>query len=114
MKLLAIGGAAGLASGLLGIGGGLVMVPMLVLVASFPQHEAHATSLAAGAALALAGGLTYIVYGEVDLRVAVLLAIGALAGAPLGARAMKGASESGLKIAFGCLMLVVAVTLGLP
>ena len=71
MKLVAIGFAAGIASGLFGIGGGIVMVPLLVLVASLDQHRAHAASLAAGIFLGAAGGLTYALAGDVDLEVAL-------------------------------------------
>ena len=110
-KLVAVGFAAGILSGLFGIGGGTVMVPMLVLLASFGQHQAHATSLAAGLFLAAAGGITYAVAGDVDLVVAALLAAGALAGAPLGARVMHNVSAERLKIAFGVLLLALSVVM---
>ena len=110
-KLVTVGFAAGISSGLFGIGGGVVMVPMLVLVVAVDQHRAHATSLAAGAALAAVGGVTYAVAGEVDIAAAALLAVGGLAGAPLGAVVMKRSSEGGLKIAFGVLVIAVAVAM---
>jgi len=110
-KLLAFGFVAGSASGLFGIGGGVVMVPLLVLAASFEQHQAHATSLAGGAFLAAAGAATYARAGEVDLTVAALLAAGALIGAPLGARLMHRISADRLKAGFGALLVVVGIVM---
>jgi hypothetical protein len=99
---------AGLMSGLLGVGGGIVMVPLLVFVARHDQHHAHATSLAAVIAIGIVGATTFAADGEVDVKLAALLAIGSLVGAPLGARVMDRTPEGSLKIAFGCLMIVVA------
>ncbi|HEX2236742.1 MAG TPA: sulfite exporter TauE/SafE family protein [Actinomycetota bacterium] len=107
----AIGIAAGLLSGLLGVGGGIVMVPLLVAVVGLTQHEAHATSLAAIAPIAAVGALRFALAGSVDLGVAVLLAAGSLAGAPLGARVLRRASDNALKAAFGALMIAVAAGL---
>ena len=110
-KLVIVGLVAGVLSGLFGIGGGIVMVPLLVFAASFDQHGAHATSLAAGMFLAAAAGVTYAIAGDVDLAAGGLLAAGALVGAPLGARLMHNVSAARLKIAFGALLIVVAVAL---
>ena len=110
-KMFLFGLVAGLSSGLLGVGGGTVMVPMLVVAASFDQHRAHATSLAAGAFLAAAGAATYARAGEIELGAAALLAAGALVGAPLGARLMHRLSADRLKVAFGALLVIVAVVM---
>jgi len=99
---------AGLMSGLLGVGGGIVMVPLLVYAAHLDQHHAHATSLAAVIGIGLVGAITFGIDGKVDVEVAALLALGSLVGAPFGARAMHRIPENPLKIAFGCLMIVVA------
>lgn len=99
---------AGFMSGLLGVGGGVVMVPLLVFIASFTQHGAHATSLAAVIAIGAVGATTFAVDGEIDLGIAVFLAVGSLFGAPLGARLMHRIPEVSLKIAFGVLMILVA------
>ncbi|MDQ4027986.1 MAG: sulfite exporter TauE/SafE family protein, partial [Actinomycetota bacterium] len=88
VALLAAGVFAGLLSGLLGVGGGIVIVPLLVLLTGHSQHEAHATSLAAILPIAAIGAATFAVAGEVDLRLAGLLGVGAVVGAPLGARVM--------------------------
>ncbi len=108
---LVVGSIAGLASGLLGIGGGLVMVPLLVAFLSLSQHHAHATSLAAIVLIAAGGAVVFGSAGEVDLRYAGLVAAGALVGAPVGARLMARTSEANLQIAFGIFMVVVGATL---
>jgi uncharacterized membrane protein YfcA len=108
---VAIGVGAGVASGLLGVGGGVVMIPLLVAALGFPQHRAHATSLAAIVLIAAAGAARFALDGRVDLGIAILLAIGTLAGAPLGARTLSRMNERRLKFAFGLLGLAVAVLL---
>lgn len=108
---MALGFVAGFSSGIFGIGGGTVMVPLLVLLAGFDQHRAHATSLAAGIFLGAAGGATYAIAGDVDVLVGVLLAAGALVGAPLGARLMHGIPADRLKVAFGVLLVTLSVVM---
>ena len=114
LKLVAIGLVAGFGSGLFGIGGGIVMVPLLVFVARLDQHHAHATSLAAAIVLGAAGAVTYATDGAVDLAAAGLLAAGGIVGAPLGARLMDKTPEASLKIAFGVLLVVLSVALVVP
>lgn len=87
------------------------MVPLLVVVASLDQHRAHATSLAAGAVLAIAGAVTYALAGQIDLDTAGLLAGGAILGAPLGARLMHRIAADRLEVSFGVMLLLVAVVL---
>ncbi len=108
---LGVGAVAGFASGLVGIGGGLVMVPLLVGLLSLAQHSAHATSLGAIVVIAAVGAATFGSAGEIDLPAAGSLALGALVGAPLGARLMASTSEARLKIAFGLLMIGVGAVL---
>lgn len=111
---VAIGAAAGLLSGLLGVGGGVVMVPLLVSFVGLSQHEAHATSLAAIVPIAAVGALRFAAADTVDLSVAALLAAGSLVGAPLGARLMARTREGVLKLLFGAFMVVVALQLLWP
>ena len=108
LPLIACGLAAGVMSGLLGVGGGVVMVPLLVLVGKQTQHQAHATSLAAVVLMGTVGAATFASDGQVDVGLAVALAAGSMFGAPLGARIMARTPEGSLKIAFGVLMLIVA------
>jgi hypothetical protein len=111
-KLLAIGLGGGLLSGLLGVGGGIVMVPLLVLWASYAQREAHAMSLGAIIPISIAGIATYGIAGEVRYGTALALAVGAVVGAPIGARLLARIDERLLKVVFGVFLVVVAVLLG--
>lgn len=114
LVLVTIGLGAGVLSGLLGVGGGIFIVPMLVLLAGFSQHHAHATSLAAVVPIAAAGAFFFGTEANVDLLIALPLAAGALIGAPLGARLMAGLEEATLKIFFSVLLIALGlvVTLG--
>lgn len=106
-----IGGLAGIMSGLLGVGGGVVIVPLLVLFVGFSQHQAHATSLAAVIPIASVGALTYAWEGEIHFGYAALFAVGSLVGAPLGARLMSRMSESRLRTVFGFVSITVGIFL---
>jgi uncharacterized membrane protein YfcA len=106
-----VGLVAGVLSGLLGVGGGVIIVPLLVALVHLSQHQAHATSLAAIVPIGAVGALTYALGGEIDLEVAGLLALGALVGAPAGARIMARIEERPLRIMFGILMIAVGVQL---
>ena len=110
-RLGTIGLSGGFLSGLLGVGGGVIMVPLLVLWARFGQREAHAASLGAIIPISAAGVLTFGVAGEVRVGYAIALALGAIVGAQVGARALARAPERGLKLAFGCFLLLVAALL---
>jgi len=111
-KLFAIGLGGGLLSGLLGVGGGIVMVPLLVLWARYRQREAHAISLGAIIPISVAGIATYGVAGEVRYWPAIGLAAGAIVGAPLGARLLAQMDERRLKLVFGVFLVAVAAVLG--
>lgn len=111
LLIAGVGLAGGLASGLFGVGGGVVMVPLLVLAASLSQHEAHATSLAAIVPLAIVGAAAFGAAGEIDFAVAALLATGSLVGAPVGARILARVPESPLRVAFGLFTVSVGIVL---
>jgi uncharacterized membrane protein YfcA len=108
------GFVAGVLSGLLGVGGGIVMVPLLVGAVGLRQHEAHATSLAAIVPIAAVGAARFGAAETIDLSLAALLAAGSLVGAPVGARLMARTREGLLKAMFGGLMVVVALQLLWP
>ena len=110
-RLGAIGLAGGLFSGLLGVGGGVVMVPLLVLWGGYGQRDAHAVSLGAIIPISAAGVLTFGAAGEIRVLEALALASGSIAGAQLGARLLARADERKLKLAFGVFLLVVAVVM---
>ena len=112
-QLVAIGVVGGLLSGLLGIGGGVIMVPLLVLWAGFGQRDAHALSLGAIIPISVAGIVTFGIAGRVQWLDAVALALGAVAGARIGAALLARIDERALKVVFGCFLLAAAVTMGI-
>jgi uncharacterized membrane protein YfcA len=108
--LALIGAGAGVLSGLFGIGGGVVMVPALVM-AGLGQHRAQSTSLAAIVPIALVGAILFGRAANVDIPAAVVLAAGSLVGVRIGAQLMHRFSEVLLARIFGVFLIVVAVTL---
>lgn len=111
---LGIGFAAGATSGLLGVGGGVVLVPGMVMLLKLGQREAVATSLAAIIPMASVGAVVYYVGASrphVRLDFALALAIGGIAGAVVGARLAHRLSERTLRIAFGLLVVAIGTRL---
>jgi uncharacterized protein len=108
-----LGIAAGFFSGLFGIGGGLVMVPGMVLWLSMTQHRAHATSMAAIVVVAAAAVIPFAADGEVIWDKVGWLLAGSLVGAVAGARLISRVSAVWLARAFVALALVAAVRLAL-
>jgi uncharacterized protein len=103
-----VGLAAGGLSGLFGVGGGILIVPGLVLLLQMPQRRAHATSLAAIIPIAVAGAAGYAAGGAVDWLAAGLLTIGGAIGALLGTRALGRIPERALRIIFAVFLLTAA------
>jgi uncharacterized membrane protein YfcA len=108
---VAIGIVAGSLSGLFGVGGGILIVPGLVLILRTSQRLAHATSLAAIIPIAASGVAGYALERSVDWPAAAWLASGAAAGAVVGAGALHRLSESALRRAFAGFMLLSALAL---
>ena len=106
--LLALGFAAGMAGGLLGVGGGALFVPALVVFAHLSQLEAIATSLVAIVLVALVGAVRQREYGNVRLRdglaIGLLAPLGVLAGTALA----NVVPERGLELSFAAVQLAVA------
>ncbi len=106
----AIGLLAGVLSGLFGIGGGIVIVPLLVLLVGFTTTQAAGTSLAALLLpVGALGALEYWRAGQVDLRVALILAGGLVLGAYLGARLGISLPVEVVQRGFGVLLLIVGI-----
>lgn len=105
----AIGLAAGMLSGLLGIGGGIILVPLLVGVVGLDQHRAHATSLAAILVIALTGAIRLGIAGEVNWVVGALVGLGAVTGSTLGSRLMGRMSPRVLRGVFVVVLTVAAI-----
>ena len=106
---LLAGFGAGLAGGLFGVGGGIVMVPVLTAFFGLTQHQAHGTSLAAVAATALAGIVVYGLSGHVAWLPAALMAVSGAWTARLGARLAARTGRERLTLAFAVFILAVGV-----
>lgn len=106
-----VGILAGFLAGLFGVGGGILIVPALVLVAHMDQRLAHGTSLAAVVPISLASALSYAVQGNVDWPVAAVLAVGAMAGAVVGTRLLDVLPHRTLALLFVGVLLASAIRL---
>lgn len=109
-KLVLIGLTAGILGGGLGVGGGIIMVPLLV-AAGLSRHQAHATSLAAIVFIAVSGAASFGVSGEIDVLVGITIGIGGILGSVIGASVMHRVSSRSLTIVFGVILLVAGVRL---
>lgn len=107
---LLVGLSAGVLSGLIGIGGGIVIVPALVFIFGFAQHKAQGTTLAMMVPpIGILAALTYYRAGHVDLKAAALLCAGFVFGGLIGARGAVYLSTPVLEKLFGAALLVVAL-----
>lgn len=111
MRLILIGLAAGFISALFGVGGGIVIVPLLLLVARWEIRSATATSLAAIGITAAAGVAAYLFHHDVQADYAALLGIPAAAGALGGAALQQRVHARSLSFAFAVLLVGIAVDL---
>jgi len=107
--IAAIGLAAGFLSGLLGVGGGIVMVPGFTELARVPLRKTIATSLVCVGFLAIPGTITHALLGDIDWRFAVLLAIAVVPGARLGARATLRSGDRRLRLAVAFFLGAIAI-----
>ena len=107
-KLVVIGTVAGMLGGGLGVGGGIIMVPLLVLV-GVDRHRSHATSLAAIVFIAAAGATSFGASGEAALSIGVTVGIGGIVGSVIGASLMHRVSSRALTIVFGFVLLGAAI-----
>jgi uncharacterized membrane protein YfcA len=112
-KYAAIGTVAGFVSGLLGVGGGIVMVPAFTLWIGMPLKRALGTSLVVIAALVVPGTIVHLALGNIDWAIFAVLTVGVVPGARLGARLAIGARERTLRRAVGAFLLAVAVLYGI-
>jgi uncharacterized protein len=107
-KLVLIGLAAGLVSGGFGVGGGIVLVPLLVAV-GLDRHRAHATSLAAIVLTATAGSISFGLSDELELGVGLTIGIGGVLGSVVGASLMHRMSSRNLSLVFGVVLMVASL-----
>jgi uncharacterized membrane protein YfcA len=110
-RLGAIATAAGVFSGLFGVGGGTVIVPLLVLWFGYSQREATGTSLAAIVVIGALGAAAQAVYGNVDVGRGLLIALPGMAGVLAGAAIQQRLSERAVAAAFIVLLLGSAAVL---
>jgi uncharacterized protein len=108
---IAIGLAAGIVAGLLGVGGGVLFVPGLVLFVGLSQHHAEATSLLAIIPVAIVGTYRQDRYGNVRRADALLLGLLSVAGAAAGVALANALSGATLRDAFAALIVIVAAQL---
>ena len=107
-----LGLLAGVVSGLFGVGGAVVIIPGLVLIAKLPQHAAHGTSLAALLLpVGLLGVIEYAKRQQVSWPYAAVVAVGLLIGAYFGARLAGSISDVMLRRAFGGFLLLISAKL---
>lgn len=111
LLLVTVGMAAGFLSGIFGVGGGILVVPGLVMFASMDQRLAHGTSLAAVLPIALASLLTYWGHQQVDWPVAMWLAVGSVVGSVIGTQLLAVASKRALGMIFTSVLIVSAIRL---
>lgn len=112
MNLVAValvGVAAGFLAGTFGVGGGILIVPGLVLIARMPQRLAHGTSLAAVIPISLASLVTYVSHDNVDWPAVLWLSIGAVAGAVIGTRLLHVLPQFTLGVLFAGVLIVSAI-----
>ena len=108
--LILVGIAAGILSGLVGVGGGIIIVPSLVYFLSFSQKTAQGTSL--GLLLlpvGILGVLQYYKQGHVDLKIVGLIAIGFLAGSYLGSKVALSLPQDTVKKIFAIILIFIAL-----
>ncbi len=107
--MIGVGMVAGLLSGLLGVGGGVIIVPALVYFLGFEMHAAVGTSLAIIVPTAIASALTHYRQGNVRLDAFALIAVGSVLGSVAGARFAQVVPGDTLRKAFAVVMIFTAV-----
>ena len=111
MRLVLIGLVAGFFSALFGVGGGIIIVPLLLLVCRWDARNATATSLAAIGITALSGVTTYAFHGDVNVKYAALVGVPAAAGAFGGTALQQRMRTRTIELLFAALLVGIAVWL---
>jgi len=107
--IILVGLAAGMLSGLVGVGGGIIIVPALIYILGFNQHQAMGTSL--GILLLPAGILAVMNYykkGYIDMKVVIILFVGFIIGGYFGSKISLGMQESVLRKIFAVVLIFIA------
>ena len=111
LQLAAIGTAAGVFSGLFGVGGGTVVVPLLILWLGFGAREATGTSLLAIVPMAVAGAAAHAAYGNVHFDDGLLIGVPAIGGVLAGTWLQQRIPAAQVRLMFALLLLCTAVLL---
>jgi uncharacterized protein len=111
VRLVVIGLLAGFFSALFGVGGGIVVVPLLILVAHYSERPAMATSLAAIGLIALVGAVSYAFHGELKPGAAAVVGLPAAVGAVAGASLQQRLASRTLSLGFAALLAAIGVWL---
>jgi uncharacterized membrane protein YfcA len=114
LKLAVIGTAAGAFSGLLGVGGGSVIVPLLIVWLAYGEREATGTSMMAIVVIAALAVTVQAFYGNVDPPNAALVGIPAIGGVLAGTWLQQRVPERAISFVFAALLVVIAVELIIP
>jgi uncharacterized membrane protein YfcA len=115
LRLAAIGTFAGIFSGLFGVGGGTIIVPLLILWFGYGERLATGTSLAAIVIVGMLGAIAQGgIYGNVHVGTGLLLAIPAAAGVVYGTAIQQRISQEAVSLLFAALLVVVAIELIIP
>jgi uncharacterized membrane protein YfcA len=115
LVIMLIGLAAGVLSGLIGIGGGVLIIPSLVFFLGFSQHMAEGTTLAAMVPpIGILAAYVYYQNGQVDVKAAALIALGFLAGGFFGAKIAQQISSDSLRKIFAVVLILMGVKMLWP
>lgn len=110
--LVVLGVVAGFVAGVLGVGGGIILLPAFTTLLGLPVRKAVPASLVAVAIFSVPALITHAINGNIDWLLAVPLMVGVIPGARLGSRLTVGASERTVRLVFGAVIGVLAVVYG--
>ena len=111
--LMALGVMAGFVAGVLGVGGGIILLPAFTSLLGLPVRKAVAASLVAVAIFSVPALITHAINGNIDWLLAAPLMVGVVPGARLGSRLTVGASDRTIRMVFGTVIGVLAVVYGI-
>ena len=108
---IATGAIAGLVAGFLGVGGGILLVPMMVAFMCFTQHKAHGTSLAVIVPIAIISAIVYALRSQVNWVLVAAIGSASVAGAIIGAKLMMKVPPHRLRQLFGAYTIAIGILL---
>ena len=109
LLILTLGLVGGVVGGFFGVGGGIVLVPLILYALKGDQHTAHATSLGAIVLIATASTIRYGIDGNINVGFGIALGVGGVLGSMIGATAMHRLSANTLRLVFAVVLIVVGL-----